>query len=150
MAAPMVLVATRDDAVPKLRFGEKPVKMAPAVEDLVGYRWPLAHPRLTLPFGPTVWGSRAGRRPAFHDGVTSPRSAAIGSSPRTTGTVLAAGRKYDACMGWIGDLGPYHNRLDQNHLWRTLPIVVVIDDGNGYRSIYAHFCQVIGEDRARR
>jgi len=24
-------------------------------------------------------------------------------------------------------------------LWGSLPIIVVVDDGNGYRSIYAHF-----------
>ena len=34
-------------------------------------------------------------------------------------------------------------RLDQKHLWNTLPIVVVIDDGNGYRSIYAHFSKIV-------
>jgi murein DD-endopeptidase MepM/ murein hydrolase activator NlpD len=28
-------------------------------------------------------------------------------------------------------------------LWSTLPIVVVIDDGNDYRSIYAHFSKVV-------
>jgi murein DD-endopeptidase MepM/ murein hydrolase activator NlpD len=56
--------------------------------------------------------------------------------------VLAAGRHYDKVMGWDGDLGPYLARLDKKRLWATLPIVVVIDDGNGYRSIYAHFGKV--------
>jgi murein DD-endopeptidase MepM/ murein hydrolase activator NlpD len=46
-------------------------------------------------------------------------------------------------MGWIGDLGPYVDRLDKKGLWSSLPIVVVIDDGNGYRSIYAHFGRVV-------
>ena len=45
-------------------------------------------------------------------------------------------------MGWIGDLEPYYRRLNKKDLWDTLPIVVVIDDGNGYRSIYAHFSKV--------
>ena len=61
------------------------------------------------------------------------------------GTVVAAGRHYDSQMGWIGDLGPYFARLDAKSLWVTLPIVVVIDDGNGYRSIYAHFEKIIVE-----
>ena len=59
------------------------------------------------------------------------------------GTVLAAGRTYDDAMGWVGDLRPYSGRLEKKHLWSTLPIVVVIDDGNGYRSIYAHFGKVV-------
>ena len=46
-------------------------------------------------------------------------------------------------IGWIGDLGPYLRRLDRKHLWQTLPIVVVIDDGNTYRSIYAHFGRIV-------
>ena len=57
--------------------------------------------------------------------------------------VLAASRKFDTQIGWIGDLTPYFHRLDRKKLWSTLPIVVVIDDGNGYRSIYAHFSKVV-------
>ena len=57
--------------------------------------------------------------------------------------MLAAGRKVDRVMGWVGDLEPYIARLDKKHLWSTLPIIVVIDDGNGYRSIYAHFGKVV-------
>src|SRR6478752_2553736 len=41
---------------------------APPVETLRGYRWPLAHPRLTLPFGPTPWGTRVVDGKLFHDG----------------------------------------------------------------------------------
>ena len=46
-------------------------------------------------------------------------------------------------IGWIGDLGPYFRRLDAKKLWATLPIVVITDDGNGYRSVYAHFEKVV-------
>ena len=48
---------------------------------------------------------------------------------------------FDRLLGWVGDLGPYFRRLDRNHLWLELPIVVVIDDGNGYRSMYVHLAQ---------
>ena len=58
------------------------------------------------------------------------------------GTVIAAGRHFDETIGWIGDLSAYYARLDAKKLWPTLPIVVVIDDGNGYRSVYAHFGKV--------
>jgi murein DD-endopeptidase MepM/ murein hydrolase activator NlpD len=61
------------------------------------------------------------------------------------GVVLAAGRRYDRFMGWRGDLGPYIARLDEKQAWITLPIVVIIDDGNGLRSVYAHFGKVVVE-----
>ncbi len=106
---------------------------------LTGYRWPLAHARLTLPFGPTPWGSRVVDGDHFHDGVDLATFCGDRIMAAHDGVVLAASRHYDAAMGWDGDLGPYLRRLDRKHLWATLPIVVVIDDGNGYRSIYAHF-----------
>ncbi len=130
------------DSFLSLTFGANTVTTAPPIESLVGYVWPLAHPRLTLPFGPTVWGTRWVNGERFHDGVDlatfcGDRVAAVHS-----GTVLTASRHYDAYMGWLGDLGPYLKLLDQRGLWPTLPIVIVIDDGNGYRSVYAHFSRV--------
>jgi murein DD-endopeptidase MepM/ murein hydrolase activator NlpD len=128
---------------PASNFGEALVTTAPSLEGLTGYVWPLAHPRLTLPFGPTVWGSRWVNGERFHDGVDLATFCGDRIVAAHTGTVLAAGRKYDAFMGWLGDLRPYLRRLDQSHLWMSLPIVVVIDDGNGYRSVYAHFGRVV-------
>ena len=45
-------------------------------------------------------------------------------------------------MGWVGDLGRTSSGSTTSTSGATLPIVVVIDDGNGYRSIYAHFGKV--------
>ena len=115
-----------------------PVTRAPALDSLEGYRWPLAHPRLTLPFGPSPWGSRLVDGESFHDGVDLATFCNDKILAAHSGTVLAAGRHYDDAMGWIGDLQPYYNRLDRKNIWSQLPIVVVIDDGNGYRSMYAH------------
>jgi murein DD-endopeptidase MepM/ murein hydrolase activator NlpD len=115
---------------------------APPIWTLTGYRWPLAHARVTLPFGPTPWGSRVVEGKAFHDGVDLATFCGDRIVAAHSGTVLAAGRHYDKQMGWVGDLAPYLKRLDKKHLWSTLPIVVVIDDGNGYRSIYAHFGKI--------
>lgn len=116
---------------------------APSIEILTGYRWPVARVRLTLPFGPTPWGSRLVGGKTFHDGVDLATFCGDRVMAAHDGVVLAAGRHYDAYMGWIGDLGPYLRRLDRNHLWMTLPIMVVTDDGNGYRSMYAHFGKVV-------
>ena len=120
-----------------------PPPRAPEPATLTGYRWPLPHGRITLPFGPTPWGSRVVDGESFHDGVDFATFCGDRIAAAHGGTVLAASRRYDKYMGWIGDLQPYLDRLEKKHLWSTLPIVVVIDDGNGYRSIYAHFGKVV-------
>ena len=111
-------------------------------ETLTGYQWPLPRGRLTLPFGPSPWGSRIVDGERFHDGIDLATFCGDRIVAAHSGTVLAAGRRFDDWLGWMGDLQPYTDRLDRKKLWTTLPIVVVIDDGNGYRSVYAHFRKV--------
>jgi murein DD-endopeptidase MepM/ murein hydrolase activator NlpD len=116
---------------------------APPISTLTGYRWPLPNGRLTLPFGPTPWGSRIVDGRPFHDGVDLATFCGDRIVAAHDGVVLAAGRHFDDLMGWIGDLTPYYRRLDAKGLWMSLPIMVVIDDGNGYRSVYAHFEKIV-------
>lgn len=111
--------------------------------ELAGYQWPLRHGRITLPFGPSKWGSRMVDGEPFHDGLDLATFCADRIVAAHDGVVLAAGRHYDTKMGWVGDLEPYLDRLDARSLWSTLPIVVVVDDGNGYRSIYAHLSKTV-------
>jgi murein DD-endopeptidase MepM/ murein hydrolase activator NlpD len=111
----------------------------PAVETLTGYRWPIAHPRITNPFGSTPFGSYVVDGKPFHDGIDIATFCGDRIMATHDGTVLAAGRHFDRLLGWVGDLGPYFRRIERQHLWWELPLVVVIDDGNGYRSVYAHF-----------
>jgi murein DD-endopeptidase MepM/ murein hydrolase activator NlpD len=115
---------------------------APPVASLTGYQWPIRNGRLTLPFKAIPGGSRIKDGKLFHDGIDV--ASFCGDSVRAahTGTVLAAGRRFDDHVGWIGDLRPYFDLLDRKKMWHDLPIVVVIDDGNGYRSVYAHFRDV--------
>jgi len=120
-----------------------PVPTPPAIATLTGYQWPLPHGRLTLPFGPSPWGGRIVNGEKFHDGVDLATFCGDHVVAAHDGVVLAASRKFDNYIGWMGDLKSYFHRLDLNKLWSTLPIVVVIDDGNGYRSIYAHFSKVV-------
>lgn len=116
---------------------------------LSGYVWPLPKGRLTLGFQHTRWGSRIVDGELFHDGVDMATFCGDRIVAAHDGVVLAAGRRYDRFMGWQGDLGPYLARLDEKKAWGTLPIVVVIDDGNGYRSVYAHFSKVVVEPGQR-
>lgn len=115
----------------------------PPIATLRGYQWPLPRGRVTLPFGPTPWGSRIVDGAHFHDGVDLATFCGDRIVAAHEGVVLAAGRHYDHEMGWIGDLTPYYDRLDAKRLWMSLPIVLVIDDGNGYRSLYAHFEKIV-------
>lgn len=117
----------------------------PAPSELTGYRWPVLHGRITLPFGPSEWGSRVVGGALFHDGMDLATFCGDRVVAAHDGVVLAAGRHYDTVMGWVGDLRPYLDRLDAKSLWSTLPIVVVIDDGNGYRSMYAHLSRAVVE-----
>jgi murein DD-endopeptidase MepM/ murein hydrolase activator NlpD len=110
---------------------------------LAGYVWPLDKALITLPFGPTSWGEYIVDGQLFHDGVDMATFCGDYVRAAHAGTVLAASRQYDEFIGWVGDLTPYHNLLDTKHWWNSLPITVVIDDGDGYRSIYAHESKVI-------
>ena len=46
-------------------------------------------------------------------------------------------------MGWVGDLKPYLAGSTGSTSGGRCRSSVVIDDGNGYRSIYAHFGKVV-------
>lgn len=120
-----------------------PSDIVPALSSLTGYRWPLFHGRITLPFGSTPWGTRVVEGQLFHDGVDLATFCGDRIVAAHDGTVLAAGRHFDHALGWLGDLGAYTRRLDRKQLWGTLPIIIVTDDGNGYRSVYAHFGKVV-------
>jgi murein DD-endopeptidase MepM/ murein hydrolase activator NlpD len=116
--------------------------LAPRPAELTGYVWPLKRGRITLPFKDIPGGTRIRDGKLMHDGLDMATFCGDRVNAAHDGVVLAAGRHFDEFVGWIGDLGPYYRILDRKQLWDDLPLVVVIDDGNGYRSIYAHFSKV--------
>lgn len=119
-----------------------PGPFAPAPGTLSGYRWPLSNARITQGFGASPGGSFMVSGKRFHDGIDIANFCGARVLAAHDGVVVAAGRHSDAAVGWIGDLAAYNARLDARHLWATLANVVVIDDGNGYRSVYVHFHRV--------
>ncbi len=145
--SPTAAVVVRPSARPTATPAASPPPVGnvgpPDPSTLSGYGWPLPKGRLTLPFGPSSLGSRVVDGVAFHDGIDLATFCGDRVVAAHDGVVLAAGRRYDRWMGWVGDLQPYLDRLDRKQLWGTLPIVVVIDDGNGYRSVYAHFSKAL-------
>ena len=143
-AAPATLGQLRAAPLPKLPDARQSLPAdAPPLSRLVGYRWPLPTGRLTQPFGLTRSASRIVDGRPFHDGIDLATFCGDRILAAHDGVVLAAGRRYDDVIGWLGDLAAYYERLDAKKLWSSLPIVVVIDDGNGYRSMYAHFEKVV-------
>ncbi|HEY3523926.1 MAG TPA: M23 family metallopeptidase [Candidatus Limnocylindrales bacterium] len=126
---------------PTARVGESPRPADPS--SLTGYRWPLATGRLTLPFGPFFDGSFRVGRTNVHDGIDIASFCGAPVVAAHSGTVLAAGRHFDARIGWLGSLDAYYARLDRKDRWHDLPIALIVDDGNGYRSVYAHFERVV-------
>jgi murein DD-endopeptidase MepM/ murein hydrolase activator NlpD len=108
---------------------------------LIGYVWPIPRSRLTQPFGETRFADAVYEGKPFHDGLDLATFCGDRIGAAHAGTVLAVGRRFDAFLGWRGSLDRYQLRLTKKHLWTSLPIVVVIDDGNGYRSVYAHFAR---------
>jgi murein DD-endopeptidase MepM/ murein hydrolase activator NlpD len=117
--------------------------VATPYKGLSGYVWPLDNPVITLPFGPSNWGEFFVDGVRFHDGVDMASNCGDKVRAAHDGVILAASRQYDNYMGWTSSLTPYYNLLNAKHWWDSLPIVIVIDDGDGYRSIYAHEYQVL-------
>jgi murein DD-endopeptidase MepM/ murein hydrolase activator NlpD len=112
---------------------------APDPRVLSGYRWPLANGVISSPFGPSPLGALIVDGGRFHDGLDVASFCGDKVVAAHDGRVLAAGRRFDPWIGWIGSLEPHSRRMKQGGLWGELPITVIIDDGDGYRAIYAHF-----------
>jgi murein DD-endopeptidase MepM/ murein hydrolase activator NlpD len=110
---------------------------------LTGYQWPLPHGRVTNPFGPSWASDIVVHGVPFHDGLDIATFCGDHVLAAHSGIVIAAGRKVDPWMGWIGSLAPSVAHRDRRGTWGTLPIVIVVDDGDGYRALYAHFSQVV-------
>src|SRR3954447_20086862 len=108
---------------------------------LAGYRWPLTHGRITTPFGVVVGGSFIVDGQPVHDGLDIATFCGDPIHAAHAGTVVAKGRHVDAFLGWIGDVAGYEARLTAKDLWGSRAIIVVIDDGNGYRSLYVHLAR---------
>ena len=73
---------------------------------------------------------------------TSRRSAATGSWPPTTASSSRRAGSSTSLSAGSAISAPTTTASTVHHLWSELPIVVIIDDGNTYRSVYAHFEQV--------
>ena len=141
---------TTDSATPGTTFPPivdvptgPPASPTPIPADrLSGYVWPLNDAKITLPFGPSKWGEFLVDGKLFHDGVDMATQCGDKVMAAHDGTVLVASRDAVDFMGWQGDLTAFKKMFSPPSWKATLPIIIVIDDGNGYRSIYAHESRV--------
>ena len=108
-------------------------------EDLTGYVWPARNALITSRFAPRDFGPFLvidGEE--IHDGLDLATHCGNKVRAAHDGTVLYAGRNFDPFLGYLGDAEAIYARLERLGRVRDQPIVVVIDDGNGYRSLYVH------------
>jgi murein DD-endopeptidase MepM/ murein hydrolase activator NlpD len=110
-------------------------------EDLTGYVWPVRDARITGRFAPrpaSLGGFVVIGGEVYHDGLDLATKCGDDVVAAHAGNVLYAGRNFDVFLGYQGNAAAIYARLEQQGRVNTLPIVVVIDDGNGYRSVYVH------------
>jgi murein DD-endopeptidase MepM/ murein hydrolase activator NlpD len=108
---------------------------------LTGYIWPVNHALITTRFAPrppTAGGFVMIDGVSYHDGVDLATHCDDKVRAAHDGTVLYAGRDYDPYLGYQGDAEAIYARLQRLGRTNEQAIVVVIDDGNGYRSVYVH------------
>jgi murein DD-endopeptidase MepM/ murein hydrolase activator NlpD len=108
---------------------------------LTGYQWPIDHARITNAFGLGRPGGYFIDGVELHDGIDVSSFCGARIVAAHDGKVLAAGRHHEGYVGWPGDLSAFRAKLDAENAWYTRAIAVVIDDGNGYRSIYLHLAK---------
>jgi murein DD-endopeptidase MepM/ murein hydrolase activator NlpD len=108
-------------------------------EELTGYVWPMFRGRITTWFQPVDGGFIVVGDERVHDGMDIATFCGDHVLAAHAGTVLYTGRSYEPFLGHDAATEPFYAQLAKKKLTkRALPIVVVIDDGNGYRSVYAH------------
>jgi len=103
-----------------------------------GYRWPLTIGRITTPFGPELGGQFIVDGLPFHDGIDIASFCGDHVLAAHDGTVIATGRHVEDALGWVGDVAGYEAHLTATNRWGAQAIMIITDDGNGFRSVYVH------------
>lgn len=122
---------------PRPHKAARPKSVPPT--ELTGYEWPLRNAFVTSRFAPRDFGGfLVIEDREFHDGLDLATHCGDKVLAAHDGKVLYAGRNFDVFLGYRGKPEQIYARLEQQGRVNTLPIVIVVDDGNGYRSLYVH------------
>ena len=116
---------------------------APPASSLTGYQWPISR----RPGHAAVQGDP--RRRVQPERQALPRRGRhglvlrrAGRRPPTTASSSPPAATSTTSIGWVGDLGPYYTAARRATSGTSCRSWSSIDDGNGYRSMYAHFRDV--------
>jgi murein DD-endopeptidase MepM/ murein hydrolase activator NlpD len=145
-APPTHLAAPSTDPTPSPRPSKFPPPTSVPPDQLTGYEWPLRNAWISSRFAPRDFGAFVvidGKE--VHDGLDLATRCGDKVRAAHAGTVLYAGRNFDVFLGYWGEADRIYARLEQRGQISTLPIVVVVDDGNGYRSLYVHLNKALVE-----
>ena len=127
------------DTVPATPAPTEPPPTSAPPEELTGYRWPMEGGRVTTWFQPVDGGFIVIDGERIHDGIDIATFCGDDVLAAHDGVVLYAGRSYEPYLGHDGSTDDFYAQIKKKKLSKqALAIVVVIDDGNGYRSLYAH------------
>ncbi len=144
-AKPAVGAAAVPSASPEVAAGEAAAPTAAAVETptsappnkLRKYRWPVRGGDIVSWYEYDPSGRFEIGRKRVHDGllITWFEGAAVKAAH--SGTVVAAGRDWVEHVGYDGPLDEIRRNIERKKgRWADFPLGVVIDDGNGYYSVY--------------
>ena len=124
-----------------LAQGSRPYAAPPTSaepEDLKGYKWPLYQGRMTNFFGAHYTGFLVVDGQRIHPGLDTTTFCGDRVRAAHAGVVVAVGRRFSEQIGYGGPLDEFYRKIHRRHSMYMQPIVVVVDDGNGYRSMYVH------------
>jgi murein DD-endopeptidase MepM/ murein hydrolase activator NlpD len=128
------------------RPGDKPASAPPTSaepERLRGYNWPLYRGRMMTFFGAAYTGFLVVDGQRIHPGLDITTFCGDQVRAAHTGVVVAAGRRFGEAVGYSDPLDTFYAKIQRRHSMRLQPIVVVVDDGNGYRSMYVHLAKAL-------
>ena len=111
---------------------------------LTGYGWPLKRAWITSRFAHRDFGNFIiVDGVEYHDGLDLATHCGDTVYAAHDGTVLANDRTFDRYIGYKGHPEDIYNRTLRNGNPKALAIAVVVDDGNGYRSLYMHLKEAL-------
>jgi murein DD-endopeptidase MepM/ murein hydrolase activator NlpD len=145
-SSPPMTAGPSHEATSSLAKETLPESAAP--EQLKGYAWPVRNAFLTSRFGERQAGFVVIDGQDVHDAIDLATFCGDRVRAAHDGTVLYAGRNFDPFFGYLGDPSPIYARLERLNRVNQQPIVVMIDDGNGYRSMYVHLQEALAEPGA--
>lgn len=134
--------ASADPADPALTAATAMTSAPP--EELKGYRWPVRGGQVVRYFGADKAGRFEVDGERIHDGIVITRFEGARVKAAHKGRVVAAGPDWVQHAGYLGTLdqaleqfeGQRKRLRKQGREAADYPLGVVIDDGNGYHSIY--------------